>query len=60
MKFNEIERIILKDGWYHIKTVGSHYHYKHPTKKGKATIPFSRKDLNPDTVKSILKQAGLR
>lgn len=59
MKFNEIERIILNDGWQYKNTVGSHYHYKHPVKKGKVTIPFKRKDLHPDTVKSILKQAGI-
>lgn len=59
MKFREIEKIIKDDGWCLVKTVGSHYQYKHPTKTGKVTIPYHKGDLVPATVKSILKQAGL-
>lgn len=59
MRFREIESIILKDGWYQVKQKGSHHQYKHPTKFGKVTIPEHGGDLNPDTVKSIMKQAGL-
>jgi len=32
---------------------------KHPTKKGKVTIPHPKKDLPIGTVRSILKQAGI-
>lgn len=59
MRFREIENILLKDGWYQVKQKGSHHQYKHPTKTGKVTIPEHGGDLNPDTVKSIMKQAGL-
>ena len=59
MKFREIERIILADGWYKASSNGSHVHYKHPTKKGKVTIPNHPGDLNPIVIKSILRQAGL-
>lgn len=59
MKFREIESIILKNGWYQVKQKGSHHQYKHPTKPGKVTIPEHGGDLNHDTVKSIMKQAGL-
>ncbi len=59
MKFREVENIVLKDGWYQVKQKGSHHQYKHPTKPGKVTIPEHVGDLNPDTVKSILKQAGI-
>lgn len=59
MRFREVEKIILADGWYHVKQKGSHHQYKHPTKSGKVTIPEHGGDLNIDTVKSILKQAGL-
>lgn len=31
----------------------------YPTKPGKVTIPEHGGDLNPDTVKSIMKQEGL-
>ena len=59
MTFKEVERILVDDGWYHKTTKGSHYHYKHPTKPGKVTIPKHSGDLDPTTVKSILNQAGL-
>ena len=38
---------------------GSHRQYVHPTKQGKVTIPKHGGDLNPLTVKSIWKQAGI-
>ena len=59
MRFREIESMILINGWYQVKQKGSHHQYKHPTKPGKVTIPEHGGDLNPDTVKSIMKQAGL-
>ena len=39
----EIEKIIKKDGWRLVAVEGSHHQYKHPTKKGKVTIPFHKK-----------------
>lgn len=59
MKFREVEKIILSDGWYQVKQKGSHHQYKHPTKLGKVMIPDHGGDLNMDTVKSIMRQAGL-
>lgn len=53
MKFREIEKIILDDGWYFKTARGSHNHYKHPTKSGKVTIPKHSGDLDPRTIKSI-------
>jgi len=60
MKFREIEKIILKDGWYLKNSKGSHNHYKHYSKPGKVTIPNHSGDLDPKTVDSIMKQAGLK
>ena len=60
MRAPEVEKNILKDGWYFVKQVGSHRQYKHPTKPGKVTIPFHTGDLDKGTVNSILKQAGLK
>ena len=60
MKFREIEKIILDDGWYFKTARGSHNHYNHPTKSGKVTIPKHSGDLDPRTIKSILEQAGLK
>lgn len=51
---------IEKDGWVLVSVKGSHHQYKHPTKKGRVTIPHPKKDLHIKTVNSILKQAGLK
>jgi len=51
---------IKADGWVLVHTVGSHHQFKHPTKPGKVTVPHPGKDLPLPTVRSILKQAGLR
>ena len=60
LKAIEMEKIILRDGWYLIKQVGSHRQYKHHSKKGKVTIPFHRgKDIDPRTEKSIREQAQI-
>jgi predicted RNA binding protein YcfA (HicA-like mRNA interferase family) len=59
MKFREIEKIILADGWAFKNAKGSHHHYEHPKKPGKLTIPYHNGDIAPIIIKSILKQAGL-
>lgn len=59
MRFREIEKLLLANGWKFKKATGSHYSYIHPTKPGKVTIPNHPSDLDPRTVKSIKKQAGL-
>ena len=60
MRFREVEKLLLQDGWYEVKQVGSHHQYKHPKKPRKVTIPEHKgKDINLQVVKSILKQAGL-
>ena len=32
-------RIVERDGWYHVRTRGSHRQFRHPEKPGKVTIP---------------------
>lgn len=59
LRFREVEKIILKDGWYQVNQKGSHCQYRHPRKAGKVTIPDHRGDIHPDIVKSIFRQAGL-
>lgn len=61
MKVRDLIRQIEADGWYHIKTTGSHRHYQHPTEPGKVTIPgHPNDDVPPGTLASILRQAGLK
>ncbi|NQX61833.1 type II toxin-antitoxin system HicA family toxin [Paenibacillus qinlingensis] len=56
----ELIAMIERDGWIEVNQVGSHKQYKHPTKKGRVTIPHPNKDIPIKTVHSILKQAGLK
>ena len=60
MRFKELEKIILDEGWRLSSCVGSHYHYEHSTKKGKITIPNHRGDIKKAVVNSVLKQAQLK
>lgn len=59
MKFREIEKMLVADGWRLKSVKGSHCQYEHPVKPGKVTVPRHSGDLDPRTVKSIRKQAGL-
>jgi len=57
----EIIKILTKDGWYPYQlATGSHYSFKHNTKKGRVIVPHPRKDLPIGTVKSIEKQAQIK
>lgn len=60
MRFRELEKEILSDGWTLVDVKGSHHQYKHPVKPGKVTIPNHRGDIPQRVVTSILKQAGLQ
>jgi predicted RNA binding protein YcfA (HicA-like mRNA interferase family) len=39
---------------------GSHTQFKHPTKKGRVTVPHPKRDVPIGTSKSIEKQSGLK
>ncbi|QKY12164.1 type II toxin-antitoxin system HicA family toxin [Janthinobacterium lividum] len=52
--------MLEEDGWKLVRVVGSHHHFKHPTKPLLVTVPHPKKDLPVGTVNSILKDAGLR
>ena len=59
-KVREAIRLVERDGWYHVRTTGSHRQFHHPVKPGTVTIPgHPRDDLEPGIWKSILRQAGL-
>lgn len=60
MTFRELEKLLKKDGWKLKSVKGSHYHYIHPTKPGKVSVPNHKRDLKIGTVDNILKQAGLK
>ena len=60
-KVREMIKLVELDGWFLCAQKGSHRQYKHPSKKGRVTIPDHGKNdvLDHAIVKSILKQAGL-
>ncbi|QHB18493.1 addiction module toxin, HicA family [Mannheimia pernigra] len=60
MDSRSLVKLIVADGWFLVGIKGSHHQYKHPTKKGRVTIPHPKKDLPTATVKSILKQAAIK
>ncbi|MBI3927560.1 MAG: type II toxin-antitoxin system HicA family toxin [Armatimonadetes bacterium] len=61
MKVREIIKLIETDGCFYHRQKGSHRQFKHPTKSGRVTVAGKpSKDLHPDTVNSILRQAGLK
>ena len=59
-KYNELFRILKKDGWYIVRQEGSHIHMLHPIKKGKLLVPYhSAKEVKKGFLNSILKQTGI-
>jgi predicted RNA binding protein YcfA (HicA-like mRNA interferase family) len=60
MNSREIIKRLKADGWYEVAVTGSHYHFKHPVKKGKVTVPHPKKDIPLKTLISIEKQANLK
>ena len=62
MKVRDIIKMVEADGWFLVRTKGSHHQYRHPTKQGRVTIAVHSQndDLAPGTLNSILKQAELK
>jgi predicted RNA binding protein YcfA (HicA-like mRNA interferase family) len=61
VKVSEVLRLLADGGWVLIATRGSHRQFKHPTKRGRVTVPGKPSDeLAPGTLNSIRKQAGLK
>ena len=56
----DVIRELKRDGWFQVKQVGSHKQFKHPTKKGRVTVPHPKRDIPIGTLKSIEKQAGVK
>jgi len=53
--------MIADDGWFLVRTRGSHRQFKHGTKPGLVTVAGKPgDDLAPGTLNSILKQSGFK
>jgi len=61
MKVREVIKLVKKDGWYLVRTRGSHRQFHHPTKSGTVTIAGKKSiEMPKGTLNSVLKQAGLK
>jgi len=61
MTVRQVLRLLAQDGWYLVRTRGSHRQFRHPVKRGLVTVAARPGDtLAPGTLNSILKQAGLK
>lgn len=60
MKSADVIRKLKAAGWYEVLPAkGSHHHFKHPTIKGKVTVPHPKAELPKGTLRSIEKQSGI-
>lgn len=59
MKSREVIQMLIQDGWYEVRTKGSHVQFKHPSKKGTVTVPHPKADIPVGTFRNIQKQAQL-
>ena len=61
MKVREVTRMVRRDGWYYVRTKGSHRIYHHPRKPGIVVITgHPGSDVKSGTLDKIRKQAGLK
>jgi predicted RNA binding protein YcfA (HicA-like mRNA interferase family) len=60
MKVRDVVRRLEQDGWYLVRTRGSHRQFKHPQKPGTVTVAGRPSvDVPIGTLKSIWRQAQL-
>ena len=61
MKYNELFRLLKKDGWIQIRQNGSHVILEHPIKKEPLTVPYhASKEVKKGLLTAILKQADIK
>lgn len=60
MKVRDILKLLRDDGWYLVRTAGSHRQFKHSDKPGRVTVHGKASHhLAPGTLHSIFKQAKI-
>jgi predicted RNA binding protein YcfA (HicA-like mRNA interferase family) len=60
MRSRDIIAALEADGWREVGRKGSHVQFKHPTKRGRVTVPHPQRDMPIGTLRNIEKQSGLR
>ncbi len=60
MKFNELYKLLERNGWY-IERTKKHHIYVHPTKKEKIPVgKHSSREVPKGTLNSILTKTGIK
>lgn len=61
VKYNDLFKLLKKDGWIKLRQKGSHVIMQHPTNPKQLTVPFhSGKEVKKGLLKTILKQAEIK
>lgn len=59
MGSSRLIRMLLDEGWELVRIKGSHHHFRHRSRNGRVTVAHPRNDVAIETVRSILKGAGM-
>ena len=60
VNFKKVEKIVVANGWFCAKVIGSHYQYKHPNGSLTITIPnHNGKELCISIIHNLEKTTGL-
>lgn len=61
VKYNELFKLLKRDGWVILRQKGSHVIMTHPSKSKQLTVPYhSGKEVKKGLLVAILKQAGIK
>ena len=61
MKYNELFRLLKKDGWFEVRQKDSHVIMKHLEKSEQLTVPYhAGKEVKKGLLTAILKQANIK
>lgn len=61
MKYNDLFKLLRKDGWFEVRQKGSHVIMQHPTKPGQLTVPnHTGKEVKKGLLRTILKHAEIK
>ena len=61
MKVREVLKMLEDDGWFVVRTRGSHRQLRHPSKSGTVTVAGKPGlEVPKGTLNAILKQSGLK
>ena len=61
MKYNDLFRLLKRDGWFVVRQKGSHVIFQHKIKSGQLTVPYhAGKEVKKGLLRNILKQANIK